>query len=145
MSIVKPSTAIIPEDPAGRPAVSLPLPDGREAALHVVTATDGLRCVRLTERALHRCTPLVSLAIAPGLDARQVDRLLQVDEDHPAVVATVGSELVAVGRGPSGASDPTDQPTVLVADRFRGAGLETAIVGALAVRSGRWTLRRGLT
>lgn len=132
---MKPPTLVVPsdDDPVGRIA----LPDGRTAALSRMRSTDGPRLLRFHRTLTPETTYLRFFMIHTELSTDEVDHFVSVDHhDREAIVATIGDELVAVGRYDRSGGTQEAEVAFLVADEVQGQGLGRALFDALVVRAG---------
>jgi GNAT superfamily N-acetyltransferase len=130
-------------DRTGRLAEAVVLRDGTTVGLRAMRADDGDRLVRFHESLSVESQYRRFLSSHAHLSEREVDRFTHVDHVHrEAVVALVDGEIVGVGRldGLPGTADA--EVAFVVADRFQGRGLGTALMAAVASRAARLGIER---
>jgi RimJ/RimL family protein N-acetyltransferase len=131
-----------PAEPARAPS-TVTLVDGTEVGLHPMSSTDADALVRFHHTLSRETTYLRFFAVHPELSKREVEHFTNVDHrDREALVATVGSEIVAVARFDRMSGGDEAEVAFVVADSWQGHGLGTILFAQLADRARALGVRR---
>lgn len=110
--------------------------DGTILGVRPIAAGDAARLVRFHESLSNRTVYLRFFRFHPVLDDEEVDRFTHVDHtDREAIVATCDDEIVGVARYDRLGGSGDAEAAFVVADRYQGRGLGSALFQELAARA----------
>ena len=112
------------------------LRDGTEVHLHAMCGDDAAALLRFHHQLSPETTYLRFFSVHPELSARELEQFTHVDhQNREAIVATVDDEMIGVARFDRIDGSNDAEAAFVIADRWQGEGLGTALFHRLAERA----------
>ena len=129
------NTSLVDPDSSKPVQAPIELRDG-EIQLHTISGEDAAALVQFHHRLSPETTYLRFFSVHPELSSLELDHFTHVDHhDREALVATSDDEIVGVGRFDRLSGSADAEAAFVVADRWQGKGLGTALFARLAARA----------
>ena len=130
------ATGLLSPDSSMSIRVPIQLRDGTEVHLHAMRGDDAAALLRFHHQLSPETTYLRFFSVHPELSARELEHFTHVDhQNREAIVATVDEEIIGVARFDRIDGSNDAEAAFVIADRWQGEGLGTALFHRLAERA----------